>query len=115
VLGLAVIADTHLIAGPYYEALARPFGPSLATSQVIGGGVLWILGDVVGLPFLAAQLIQMIREDEAEAKVVDAELDAAAAVQAESAATEAVQAAAQRPWWETDRRFADRFRAIDDP
>ena len=115
VLGLAVIADTHLIAGPYYEALARPWGPSLATSQVIGGGVLWILGDVVGLPFLAAQLIQMIREDEAEAKVVDAELDAAAAVQAEAAATEAVEAAAQRPWWETDRRFADRFRAVDDP
>lgn len=115
VLGLAVIADTHLIAGPYYEALARPWGPSLATSQVIGGGVLWILGDVVGLPFLAAQLIQMIREDEAEAKVVDAELDAAAAVQTEAAATEAVQVAAQRPWWETDRGFADRFRAVDDP
>lgn len=117
VLGLAVIADTNLIAGPYYHALARPWGPSLATSQVIGGGVLWILGDVVGLPFLAAQLIQMIREDEAEAKVVDAELDAAAAVQPAGAAaqTESVQTATQPPWWETDRRFADRFRAVDDP
>ena len=122
VLGLAVIADTSLIAGPYYHALARPWGPSLATSQVIGGGVLWILGDIVGLPFLAAQLIQMIREDEAEAKVVDAELDAAAAapVAADSAQAGAVQietaqTATQRPWWETDHRFADRFRAVDDP
>jgi cytochrome c oxidase assembly factor CtaG len=116
VLGLAVIADTNLIARPYYHALARPWGPSLATSQVIGGGVLWILGDIVGLPFLAAQLIQMIREDEAEAKVVDAELDAAAAVQPEGtpAQTESVQTATQPPWWETDRRFADRFRAVDD-
>jgi cytochrome c oxidase assembly factor CtaG len=106
VFGLAVIADTSLIAGPYYHALARPWGPSLATSQVIGGGVLWILGDVVGLPFLAAQLIQMIREDETEAKIIDAELDAAEPVHAEAPGT--------RPWWETDRQFADRFRAVDE-
>ncbi len=76
ILGLAVIADTSLLAGSYYHALARPWGPSLATTQVLGGGVLWIFGDIVGLPFLAAQLIQMIREDEADAKVIDAELDA---------------------------------------
>ena len=76
ILGLAVIADQHLIAGPYYLALARPWGPSLRSDQVIGGGALWLLGDLVGLPFLAAQLIQMIREDEGEAAQVDAELDA---------------------------------------
>src|SRR6185437_2598087 len=76
VLGLAVIAYQGLIAGAYYHALARPWGPSLATDQVLGGGTLWILGDIVGLPFLAAQLIQMIREDETEAAAIDAELDA---------------------------------------
>ena len=132
VLGLAVIADTNLIGASYYHALARPWGPDLATSQVLGGGVLWVLGDVVGLPFLAAQLIQMIREDEADAQVIDAELDAkeaAAAVAAGAAASaaagteagdpdEAAPAAAapsgQRPWWETDPRFADRFRPLDE-
>jgi cytochrome c oxidase assembly factor CtaG len=77
VLGLAIIADQHLIAGSYYQALARPWGPSLRADQVIGGGALWILGDIVGLPFLAAQLILMIREDEREAVQVDAQLDAA--------------------------------------
>ena len=75
-LGIAVIADQHLIAGTYYRALARPWGPNLRTDQVLGGGALWILGDLVGLPFLAAMLIQMIREDEAEAAEIDAELDA---------------------------------------
>ena len=144
VLGLAVVADTSLLAGSYYHALARPWGPGLATTQVLGGGVLWIFGDIVGLPFLAAQLIQMIREDEADAKVIDAELDAqeaaavasqagasqAAASQAgasqasdnsqagpgevSAAAGEAGQLVTQQPWWETDRRFADRFRAVDD-
>ena len=59
--GIAVIAYQSLIGGAYYHALARPWGPTLATDQVIGGGVLWILGDLVGLPFLAAQLIHMMR------------------------------------------------------
>jgi cytochrome c oxidase assembly factor CtaG len=118
VLGLAVIADQHLIAGPYYQALARPWGPTLRADQVIGGGALWILGDLVGLPFLAAQLIQMIREDEREAAQVDAELDAraAAAAAAQGAgngpetAGVAPAAADSQPWWQSDDRFTGRFR-----
>jgi len=149
ILGLAVIADQNLIAGAYYHALARPWGPNLSTDQVLGGGALWILGDIVGLPFLAAQLIQMIREDEAEASVIDAELDARDAARAEVAAAGAEVAAAgaaaagmaagepggsrcpaaaapgnggagpegpagsDRPWWESDPRFADRFQPVD--
>ena len=138
VLGLAVIADVNLIAGPYYHAVGYPWGPSLSTSQVLGGGTLWILGDIVGVPFFAAQLIQMIREDEAEAKVIDAELDARDAERARARADSVTagpvtagsvaggapggpdQAAAvpaddeDRPWWESDPRFAGRFQAIDD-
>ena len=80
-----------------------------------------MLGDIVGLPFLAAQFIQMIREDETEAAGVDAELDAVEA--AESAAAAAVPAepgpaaaepAGSQPWWENDPRFADRFRSAGD-
>jgi len=107
VLGLAVIAYQGLIAGAYYHALARPWGPSLRTDQVLGGGALWILGDIVGLPFLAAQLIQMIREDESEAAAIDAELDAR---EDEAPA----DAPADRPWWESDPRFVGRFQAVDD-
>ncbi len=120
VLGLAIIADQNLIAGSYYQALGRPWGPSLRADQVIGGGALWILGDIVGLPFLAAMLIQMIREDEQEAAEADAELDAGeqrAAQQAAAAAAdgtvtdELARAAAEgRPWWESDPRFTGRFR-----
>ena len=118
VLGLAVLADQSLIAGAYYHALARPWGPSLRTDQVIGGGALWVLGDIVGLPFLAAQFIQMIREDETEAASVDAELDAVEAAEAAAAAGAPDEAghvpdepAGQQPWWQSDPRFADRFRS----
>jgi cytochrome c oxidase assembly factor CtaG len=111
ILGLAVIADRNLIAGGYYHALARPWGPGPSTDQVLGGGVLWILGDIVGLPFLAAQLIQMIREDEAEATVIDAELDARDAEAAESADR---SGGPDRPWWESDPRFSGRFQPVDE-
>jgi cytochrome c oxidase assembly factor CtaG len=119
VLGLAVIADQGLIAGAYYHALTRPWGPSLSTDQVLGGGTLWILGDIVGLPFLAAQLIQMIREDEADAAVIDAELDARDAersgpAQADAPGQAAVPGPADRPWWESDPRFGGRFQPVDD-
>jgi cytochrome c oxidase assembly factor CtaG len=120
ILGLAIIADQHLIAGSYYQALARPWGPSLRTDQVIGGGALWILGDIIGLPFLAAALIAMIREDEAEAAQVDAAIDASARAAASGEAVvtaegaipgELARAAAEgRPWWESDPRFTSRFR-----
>jgi hypothetical protein len=52
----------------------------------------------------------MIREDEADAKVIDAELDARDA----AAEIPAAEVGAAQPWWETDRRFSDRFRALDD-
>jgi cytochrome c oxidase assembly factor CtaG len=129
ILGLAVLADVHLIASGYYHAVAWPWGPSISTDQVLGGGTLWVLGDIVGLPFFAAQFIQMMREDEAEAKVIDAELDAKEAAIAASQAAGASQGASdgaegvagsirgmadERPWWESDPRFAQRFQAVDD-
>jgi cytochrome c oxidase assembly factor CtaG len=117
VLGVAVIADTGIIGAAWYHAVARPWGPTLQVDQVIGGGVLWVLGDPVGLPFLAAQFIRLMHEDESEAVRIDAELDAqeaahesAAAVPAEAA--HAAEAGTQRPWWEADSRFSDRFSPV---
>ena len=128
--GIAVIADQNLLGLAHYQALHRPFGPTFATDQVIGGGVLWILGDFVGLPFLAVQLIQAMREDREEAAAIDAELDAREIV---SEATRVARRAAisdgsapegaadpqgagaeaeeeGRLWWQDDPRFTDRFR-----
>jgi len=144
VLGLAIMADQNLIAGSYYQAIGRPWGPSLRADQVVGGGAIWLIGDLIGLPFLGAMLIQMMREDEKEARAVDAELDAAeaqpgaagaqpgavgaqlGAAGAQPGPVEAGLGAADprrgtadpgpaatgagRPWWESDPRFAGRFR-----
>ena len=109
-LGLAIIASQNLIGAAWYYALARPWGPTLQSDQIIGGGALWILGDLVGLPFLAAQLIQLIREDESDAARVDAELDARDARQAAAEVPAAGEQAGERPWWEDDPRFTGRFK-----
>jgi hypothetical protein len=98
--GIAIIADQTILAAAHYHAVGYPYGPSLATSQVLGGGIIWILGDFVGLPFLGVQLIQMMRADKQEAAEIDAELDArdaareAAAGQAAAGQAAAGQAAA---------------------
>jgi cytochrome c oxidase assembly factor CtaG len=123
ILGLAIMADQNLIAGSYYRALGRPWGPSLRADQVVGGGAIWLIGDLIGLPFLGAMLILMMREDEREARAVDAELDAA---EAGSGAADPGHGTTDpghgtpdpghgttgvaQPWWESDPRFAGRFR-----
>jgi hypothetical protein len=95
--GIAVIADQTIIGAAHYHAVGYPFGPSLATSQVIGGGIIWILGDFVGLPFLAVQLIQMMRADKQEADQIDAELDARDAARAAARAARSAPAGSRTP------------------
>jgi cytochrome c oxidase assembly factor CtaG len=117
-IGIAIIADQTLLGAAWYHALARPWGPTLQADQVIGGGALWILGDLVGLPFLAAQLIQLMREDESDAAAIDADLDARDAeleagtpdTAGEAAPEGAGTPAGSKPWWEDDPRFTSRFK-----
>src|SRR5258705_12844917 len=66
-LGLAIIADQNLIGAAWYHALARPWGPTLQSDQIIGGGALWVLGDPVGPPFPPPPLIQLMRGGESDA------------------------------------------------
>jgi cytochrome c oxidase assembly factor CtaG len=123
--GIAVIADQTMLGAAHYHAVGYPFGPSLATSQVLGGGIIWILGDFVGLPFLGVQLIQMMRTDKREAEQIDAELDARDAARTVARTGAAADPAAgpgdqvagggnadepDRPWWESDPRLTERFK-----
>lgn len=91
-----------LVATGFYGALTRDWGPSLRTDQTLGAGVLWIGGDVAGLPFIGIVLARMTREDETRAAEIDVELDAAAADPDE----------APRLWWEDVPEIADRFRRV---
>jgi cytochrome c oxidase assembly factor CtaG len=84
-----------LRAPDYYQALGRMWGPDLRTDQIVGAGILWIGGDVAGLPFVGALFNRWMRADERQATRVDRELDE------------------QEPdglWWENDPELARRFK-----
>jgi cytochrome c oxidase assembly factor CtaG len=110
VLGV-VLWQGPAVAPAYYLALARPWGPSVYTDQVFGAGMLWIGGDVAGLPFLFALFLRWMRDDERQAGVEDAELDRAEQVVELQVPTDGSEpAAAPGLWWETDENLAERFR-----
>ncbi len=100
------------VAAAYYLGLHRGWGPDPHTDQVLGAGVLWIGGDVVGLPFLGVVLWLFSREDARRARATDAELDAAE-TPAPASGPESGPDAAPAPsrlWWQDDPQLADRFR-----
>jgi cytochrome c oxidase assembly factor CtaG len=102
-LGL-VIWQGSLIAAAYYSGLHRSWGPDQRLDQTIGAGVLWILGDVVGLPFVLLLMRTLSRDEKIHAAAVDAELDTAEAL------GENESAAPSELWWENDPQLRERFR-----
>lgn len=107
------------VAPAYYAAVARPWGPSPYLDQVFGAGVLWIGGDVAGIPFLLALFFRWMRDDERTARQVDDELDreelaarlrVPVVVGQDGDGDGSAPAAGSGLWWETDENLADRFR-----
>jgi cytochrome c oxidase assembly factor CtaG len=117
-LGLVLWLGPDLVAHNYYLALHRAWGPSPRTDQIIGAGVLWLVGDLAGLPFLGALLNRMAVDDEREAVEIDRELDEREAAansdqeRANAAGTSdnGGDPAPTRLWWEDDPVLAERFR-----
>jgi putative membrane protein len=82
-LGISIMSDNEVLAGGYYRALARPWGPSLLHDQAIGGGLLWTAGDFVGLIVVAALVAQWVKADRREAIRIDRRLDRAERINAQ--------------------------------
>jgi cytochrome c oxidase assembly factor CtaG len=99
-LGLAIWLGP-LIAPDYYHAVARSWGPDVRIDQIIGAGVLWIGGDLAGLPFVAALFVRWSRDDQRKAKEIDRQLDEEEA---------AAETATTGLWWENDPVLAERFK-----
>lgn len=105
-LGLVLWLGPLRAAG-YYQALGRIWGPDLRTDQIIGAGVLWIGGDLAGLPFVGALMRRWMHDDQRQAERIDRELDA------REEAARSTGEPADSPgglWWENDPVLAERFR-----
>ncbi|MFI5779730.1 cytochrome c oxidase assembly protein [Nocardia sp. NPDC051570] len=109
ILGL-VLWFGPLVAAGYYAEVGRTWGPDPRMDQIVGAGVIWVLGDVLGLPYLLALMRSWASDERRRAAEVDAELDAA-----EQDSPPQPEAAEEEPqgsglWWENDPQLRGRFR-----
>ncbi|MBO0853121.1 MAG: cytochrome c oxidase assembly protein [Nocardia sp.] len=132
VLGL-VLWFGPLVAAGYYTEVGRTWGPALRTDQIIAAGVIWVLGDVLGLPYLLTLMRAWAADERRTAARLDAELDAAEvdsgaidsadtdsgvaprrksshATAASRRDTGAGQPESTGLWWENDPVLRERFR-----
>lgn len=111
ILGLA-IWQGPLIGATYYAGLQRSWGPDPRLDQTIGAGVLWIVGDLVGWPFVLLLMRALSRDEKAHAVAVDAELDEteASAKAHNTGEAEGKSPAPSGLWWENDPQLRERFR-----
>lgn len=108
-LGLILIFGHRLIGEAYYARLHRSWGPSMRQDQIWGGGAFWVIGDVAGLPFLAALVVRLFRQDRRAQVEVDRQIDAELAAQRASRPEEDPGPEMMRPWWETDPILSKRY------
>ncbi|MGW4534461.1 cytochrome c oxidase assembly protein [Nocardia sp. NPDC004340] len=89
-----------LVAAGYYGSLGRTWGPDVRLDQTIGAGILWLLGDLLGLIYSLVVMRRFADDEKREAGALDAELDA----------VEADEPVSTGLWWENDPQLRDRFR-----
>lgn len=94
----------------------------LAAGDSTTGQTLLATAEAVGLPMIFAVLLQWVKADEAQARVEDARLDRLEAQARVGRATDPPTTepaspvapvpgpSPDRPWWESDPRFAGRYR-----
>ncbi|WP_068744505.1 cytochrome c oxidase assembly protein [Tsukamurella pseudospumae] len=106
VLGIVVWLGPLLYTA-HYAALGFS-EDSMRLSQTVGAGMLWLLADLFGLPFLVILMFALRREDAARQVRVDAAEDARDAARADDE-----QAGGGAPsnglWWESDPELASRY------
>ncbi|MFI0721234.1 cytochrome c oxidase assembly protein [Streptomyces sp. NPDC021224] len=116
--GIVVMTSGSLIAGHWYTAHPRTWGPSLEHDQMLGGGLMLTLAELVGLPFILLVFLEWWRAERLKTAELDARLDreALAAAAPAPAAAPSPKASPEvtpapppavpemtRPWWETDQ------------
>ncbi|WP_328581632.1 cytochrome c oxidase assembly protein [Streptomyces sp. NBC_00370] len=106
--GIVVMTSGTLVAGHWYTTHPRTWGPSVEQDQMLGGGLMLTLAELVALPFLIAVFIQWWHAERARTAELDAHLDhELTPAPAPPPATPATPLPEQpqdrvRPWWETD-------------
>jgi cytochrome c oxidase assembly factor CtaG len=102
-----------LVAVDYYTHLNRQWGPGMRVDQSIGAGVLWLVGDALGIPFIIVLMRLFSADEKAHAEIIDAELDRAELGSAPRDTEDPERPERSEPssglWWENDPQLRDRM------
>ncbi|MCX4094910.1 cytochrome c oxidase assembly protein [Nocardia sp. alder85J] len=135
ILGLALWLGP-LVAAGYYGGIGRTWGPDPRMDQIIGAGIIWVLGDVLGLPYLLTLMRSWAADERRHARELDAALDALEVGTADDSGEQSATIMAARSgrgggrirgavtapaenreeppttglWWENDPQLRERFR-----
>jgi putative membrane protein len=77
-LGIALLSAAEPLAADWYAELGRTWGASALSDQRTGAGLLWGVGDVLGIVAGGVVLVQWMQADAREARRLDRRLDAEA-------------------------------------
>lgn len=72
---VALMGATELLAGAWFTALDRPWGPSPADDQYVGASLGWVLGEYPLVILAVAVVWAWVRDDHREAKRLDRQAD----------------------------------------
>jgi len=104
--GIALRFQTHMTLAHF--AVGRPvFAAVPIDDQHTAGAILWVVAEILDLPFLILAATRWIKADAREAAVLDAELDARQHWAADGAPM--VETSLDRPWWLDDPDLRERF------
>ncbi len=101
--GLVLRYQTHLTIASF-GVNRPPWSPDWLPDQHIAGDIMWIVAELLDLPFLVLAATRWIRADAKEAARIDAELDARAPV-TDDGQDEPTSA----PWWLDHPELRERF------
>jgi len=74
-LGVTIMQQRTLIGGDWYPSLPMSWLPNPHDDQHLAGGILWGLGDLVGVAFFLVLFAQWVRSSMREAEREDRRLD----------------------------------------
>ncbi|MFF2526217.1 cytochrome c oxidase assembly protein [Streptomyces liangshanensis] len=101
--GIVVMTSGTSVAGRWYAAQGRTWGPGVQQDQRLGGGLMLSLAELVALPFLIAVFAEWWRADRARSRDLDARLDRELAPAAPAGGgVPGPGPDLVRPWWETE-------------
>ncbi len=112
--GFALRFQTHLTTAFFDLRPAFEFALPAIKDQQRAGGIVWVVAELLDLPFVLLLFRQWIKADARDARSVDTVLDAEAiahrASREQPDPTAAPVGDTTAPWWESDPRLRDRYR-----